>query len=80
MLKRAMPRRQLQPAVAASWIAPIDGLRGLAALTVVVGHLMAASWGIGWIPTASLAVVLFFGISGFLIFYLFEIEHQASGL
>jgi peptidoglycan/LPS O-acetylase OafA/YrhL len=71
-MPEAEPQRDL-------WIKPIDGLRAVAALTVVVGHAMAATWGLSWLPTASMAVVLFFGISGFLIFYLFELEYHRSG-
>lgn len=49
-------------------IAAIDGLRGIAALSVVVAHL-AANWGVlPWAPAGGgMGVLVFFGLSGYLI-------------
>jgi peptidoglycan/LPS O-acetylase OafA/YrhL len=68
-------------------LAPIDGLRGLAALLVIVGHHnMDPRWTLYWPVTfiqytlsASLAVVLFFALSGFLLTYLAIREHDRTG-
>ena len=46
----------------------LDGLRGLAALFVVIHHALSP-FGIEkqWVPHAQLAVDFFFGLSGFVI-------------
>ncbi|MHB1139525.1 MAG: acyltransferase family protein [Microthrixaceae bacterium] len=53
--------------------APIDGLRGLALLAIVVYHS-----GLGWAPGAFLSVSTFFTLSGFLITALMLAEHERA--
>ena len=47
---------------AQSYIAPIDGLRAVAVIAVLLYHL-----GVSWIPGGFLGVDLFFVISGYVI-------------
>ena len=68
-------------------LAPIDGLRGIAALLVVIGHHnMDPQWILYWpvrfiqyTLSGSLAVVVFFALSGFLLTYLATREHDRTG-
>jgi peptidoglycan/LPS O-acetylase OafA/YrhL len=68
-------------------LAPIDGLRGIAALLVIIGHHnMDLRWTLYWpvrfiqyTLSASLAVVVFFGLSGYLLSYLATREYDRTG-
>jgi peptidoglycan/LPS O-acetylase OafA/YrhL len=68
-------------------LAPIDGLRGIAALLVIVGHHnMDPRWILYWpvrfiqyTLSASLAVVVFFALSGYLLTYLATREYDRTG-
>jgi peptidoglycan/LPS O-acetylase OafA/YrhL len=68
-------------------LAPIDGLRGIAALLVAIAHhRMDPQWILYWPVTfiqytlsGSLAVVVFFAVSGFLLAYLATREHDRTG-
>lgn len=72
---------------AADRIAPIDGLRGIAALLVLLGHHnMDPRWVLYWPFTfiqytlsASLAVIVFFALSGYLLTYLAQLEYDRNG-
>jgi peptidoglycan/LPS O-acetylase OafA/YrhL len=56
-----------------AWLPEIDGLRALAALSVIFHHANGALVD-RVLPLANLAVTAFFCLSGFLLFYLFEKE------
>ncbi|MBQ9417265.1 MAG: acyltransferase, partial [Bacteroidales bacterium] len=62
----------------------LNGLRAIAALSVMWGHVFQPDFG-GWgvegftLPLANAGVTLFFVISGFLITYLLLNEQQRSG-
>ncbi|RWP61688.1 acyltransferase family protein [Mesorhizobium sp.] len=58
-------------------IKPLHGLRGTAALSVLVGHAMLPS-GIQTRFSASLGVVLFFVLSGFLMGHLYLKLYEAG--
>lgn len=65
-------------------IASIEGLRGLLALWVLLGHVLAAAGlGLGWsgplkiIPVGGYAVEVFIIISGFVIFYLLDTARES---
>src|SRR5262245_55631332 len=55
------------------WLPEIDGLRAVAALSVIFHHANGALVD-RVLPLANLAVTAFFCLSGFLLFYLFEKE------
>jgi peptidoglycan/LPS O-acetylase OafA/YrhL len=57
--------------------ATLDGLRGIAALAVVSGH-MPATWGGSLFPHFTLAVDLFFILSGFVLAYAYENKFAAG--
>lgn len=59
-------------------IPSLNGLRGLAALMVLLLHVFLATRWLGWIP-GDLAVVLFFELSGLLITWLLLTEKGKSG-
>jgi peptidoglycan/LPS O-acetylase OafA/YrhL len=59
-------------------IPSLNGLRGLAALMVLLLHVFLASRWLGWIP-GDLAVVLFFELSGLLITWLLLTEKANRG-
>jgi peptidoglycan/LPS O-acetylase OafA/YrhL len=59
---------------------PLDGLRGLAILLVVVGHVLAFDFGLyGAGSLGGLGVLLFFVLSGFLITGLLDRELRETG-
>jgi len=59
----------------------LDGLRGCAILLVVAGHLLAFSLDVGgrWNELGGLGVLIFFGLSGFLITSILCREEARSG-
>jgi peptidoglycan/LPS O-acetylase OafA/YrhL len=59
-------------------IPSLNGLRGIAALTVLFLHVFLASHWVGWFP-GDLAVVLFFELSGLLITWLLLTEKSKTG-
>jgi peptidoglycan/LPS O-acetylase OafA/YrhL len=59
-------------------IPSLNGLRGIAALTVLFLHVFLASRLVGWFP-GDLAVVLFFELSGLLITWLLLTEKSKTG-
>jgi peptidoglycan/LPS O-acetylase OafA/YrhL len=66
-------------ALTASHVDCLDGLRGLAAAWVVVGHAMKLTgWGFQPFLTANLAVDLFIALSGFLMAFHYERRRAAE--
>lgn len=55
----------------------LDGLRGLGAVLVLVGHTMQY-WGPYWAPSGAVIVDLFFLLSGFVIAYAYEPKFAAG--
>ena len=55
----------------------LDGLRGLGAVLVLVGHTMPY-WGPFWAPSGAVVVDLFFLLSGFVIAYAYEPRFAAG--
>ncbi|MDP3739854.1 MAG: acyltransferase [Hyphomonadaceae bacterium] len=55
----------------------LDGLRGLGAILVLVGHTMQL-WGPFWAPSGAVIVDLFFLLSGFVIAYSYEPKFAAG--
>ena len=55
-------------------LAGLDGIRGLAALAVVLYHA-----GVAWLPAGFLGVDVFFIVSGFLITALLISEREQDG-
>lgn len=69
-------------------IPELDGLRGIACLTVVLGHFDAVTSRVSFFPAwqavvttlnASMGVICFFTLSGFLLTYLAAIEFRRTG-
>src|SRR5687768_12405012 len=59
----------------------LDGMRGLAALWVVIGHvLILCQWGVPIVATPEYAVDLFMMISGFLMFYQMSLRAEREPL
>lgn len=56
----------------------LDGLRGLGAILVLIGHTMPF-WGPYWAPSGAVIVDLFFLLSGFVIAFAYE-PRLASGM
>ncbi|RYY99569.1 MAG: acyltransferase [Alphaproteobacteria bacterium] len=56
----------------------LDGLRGLGAVLVLIGHSMAF-WGPFWAPSGAVIVDLFFLLSGFVIAFAYE-PRLAAGM
>lgn len=62
------------------WLPEIDGLRAIAAMSVIFHHLNGALVDkYLLLPLANVAVAGFFSLSGFLLFFLFEREITAKG-
>lgn len=55
----------------------LDGLRGLGAVLVLIGHTMQY-WGPYWAPSGAVIVDLFFLLSGFVIAYAYEPRFAAG--
>lgn len=55
----------------------LDGLRGLGAVLVLVGHTIAY-WGPVWAPSGAVVVDLFFLLSGFVIAFAYEPKFAAG--
>lgn len=55
----------------------LDGLRGLGAVLVLIGHTMQL-WGPFWAPSGAVIVDLFFLLSGFVIAYSYEPKFAAG--
>jgi peptidoglycan/LPS O-acetylase OafA/YrhL len=55
----------------------LDGLRGLGAILVLVGHTMPY-WGPYWAPSGAVVVDMFFLLSGFVIAYAYEPKFTAG--
>jgi peptidoglycan/LPS O-acetylase OafA/YrhL len=55
----------------------LDGLRGLGAILVLVGHTMPY-WGPVWAPSGAVVVDLFFLLSGFVIAFAYEPKFAAG--
>jgi peptidoglycan/LPS O-acetylase OafA/YrhL len=55
----------------------LDGLRGLGAVLVLIGHTMMY-WGPFWAPSGAVIVDLFFLLSGFVIAYSYEDKFAAG--
>lgn len=55
----------------------LDGLRGVGAILVLVGHTMQY-WGPVWAPSGAVIVDLFFLLSGFVIAYSYEPKFEAG--
>lgn len=70
---RPEPEEAVRP-VHLGYLAPLDGLRAVAVLAVVVYHGHPS-----WLPGGFLGVDVFFVISGFLITTLLVREHEATG-
>ena len=59
------------------WFPEIDGMRAVAAILVVLHHYQGQVF--GTYSAANLSVSAFFVISGFLIYYLAEVESRKTG-
>jgi peptidoglycan/LPS O-acetylase OafA/YrhL len=55
----------------------LDGLRGLGAILVLVGHTMPY-WGAFWAPSGAVVVDMFFLLSGFVIAFAYEPKFAAG--
>jgi peptidoglycan/LPS O-acetylase OafA/YrhL len=58
----------------------LDGLRGVAALSVVIHHYFLAPGGAPFVPSGYLAVDFFFLLSGFVISHAYESRLQAGAM
>jgi peptidoglycan/LPS O-acetylase OafA/YrhL len=61
------------------WIAPIDGLRAIAALAVVLHHISYFGTKFTGFAVGNLAVAVFFGISGFLAYRVLHNDAKTFG-
>lgn len=56
----------------------LDGLRGMGAILILIGHTVAF-WGLQYAPTGAVCVDLFFLLSGFVIAFAYE-PRLAAGM
>lgn len=61
----------------AGWIGSLEGLRAVAALTVVLHHTNISTF--SGVALANIAVAVFFALSGFLTYRVLEVEQERTG-